>query len=69
MRSLDKLLVAATLWAAACGAAYAVASNPDAVEWFYRDTVKPFLQWDWKPAPAPVGENLEVQYRGQPKLG
>lgn len=62
MRSLDKLLVAATLWVAACGAAYAVASNPQAVDAFIHDTVIPFLKWDWKPAPVPVGDNLEVQY-------
>lgn len=62
MRSLDKLLVAATLWVAACGAAYAIATNPDAVEWFYRDTVLPLMHWDGKPSPAPVGEHLEVSY-------
>ena len=65
MRSLDKLLVAATLWVAACAAAYAVVANPDAVEWFYRDTIVPFLHWDGKPMPVPAGENLEAHYYDQ----
>jgi hypothetical protein len=65
MKSINQTLAAGLLWLTACGAAWAISSNPDMVEDFYRDTVLPILRWDGKPMPAPVGEDLKVTYEAR----
>jgi hypothetical protein len=62
MKAITHTLAAALLWVTACGATWWVSNNPDAVEDFCRDTVLPFIHWDWQPSTEAVGEDLKVSY-------